>query len=42
VDLLVCNFEALNRIRAEAQAAAMREYEAFRAALELKEAPATA
>jgi hypothetical protein len=39
VDLLVRHFAALNRVRAEAQAAAAREYEDFRAALGLDNAP---
>lgn len=42
VDLLIRNFEYLNRVRAKAQAAAVREYDSFRTALGLKEAPATA
>jgi HD-GYP domain-containing protein (c-di-GMP phosphodiesterase class II) len=41
VDLLVRHFEAVNRVRAEAQAAAVREYENFRAALGQEKAPAT-
>jgi hypothetical protein len=40
VDLLIRNFEYLNRVRAKAQAAAVREYDSFRTALGLKEAPA--
>jgi hypothetical protein len=37
----VRHFEAVNRVRAEAQAAAVREYENFRAALGQEKAPAT-
>ncbi len=40
VDLLVRHFAALNRVRAEAQAAAAREYDDFRTALGLDQAPA--